>query len=150
MEGLVQTSARLTAKGTFSLVRMPVPVVGDYHHYLISRIIVSMKRFNLIIGVVGSIIFGMTSIVYATNFVPANDSNIQYYGRWDMSNPLHPRYSWPGVFIEVKFTGTSIGIWTNDNFDYFNVYIDGKFQKVFQGDKPGESDYILAKDSDFF
>ncbi len=89
-------------------------------------------------------LFGLTSYLHASTFVPADDPKIQYYGRWDMTDPKHPKHSWPGVYLIVKFTGTSIGIRTDDTANYYNVYIDGKFMNVFHGTQPGEKDYILA------
>jgi lysophospholipase L1-like esterase len=79
-----------------------------------------------------------------TNFIPANNPDIQYFGRWDFSDSLHPEQSWPGVYIVANFSGTSIGIRIDDNVNYYNVYIDNKFYKVFHGDKAEESDYLLA------
>ena len=29
--------------------------------------------------------------------IPANDPNIQYYGRWDFSDPKAPTHSWGDV-----------------------------------------------------
>jgi len=76
---------------------------------------------------------------------PANNPDIQYFGRWDMSDSLHPRYSWPGVYIYAEFSGTAIGVRLTDGTNYFNVYIDGKLQSIFHGTTPGEADYILAE-----
>jgi hypothetical protein len=91
-------------------------------------------------------IFVINSIIYPfpTSFIPANNRNIQYYGRWDFSDSLHPEQSWPGVYICIEFSGTSIGIRIDDNINYYNVYIDQKFYKIFHGDKEEEADYILA------
>lgn len=77
-------------------------------------------------------------------FIPANNPNIQYQGRWDFRDSLNPAYSWPGVAIKVDFNGSSIGVRMNDNNGYYNVTIDGKFYDVFRGDKAGTADYILA------
>jgi hypothetical protein len=76
--------------------------------------------------------------------IPANNPYIQYFGRWDMTDSLHPRFSWPGVYLTAEFTGTRIGIRLKDGTNYYNVYIDGKLQKVFHGTQPGDTDYILA------
>ncbi|MGD1007705.1 MAG: SGNH/GDSL hydrolase family protein [Ignavibacteriaceae bacterium] len=91
-------------------------------------------------------IFVINCIIYPfpTNFIPANDPNIQYIGRWDFSDSLHPEQSWPGVYICAEFSGTSIGIRIDDNVNYYNVYIDQRFYKIFHGDKEEEADYILA------
>ncbi len=103
-----------------------------------------MKRFYNSILMLLVPIIGFSSNLNAVNFIPANNPNIQYYGRWDFSDPLHAKHSWPGTFIVAKFTGSSIGVRTDDNVCYYNVYIDGKFINVFHGDKQGESDYTLA------
>jgi hypothetical protein len=81
---------------------------------------------------------------YSTHFIPANNPYIQYYGRWDRTDSLHPRHSWPGVYLAAEFSGTSIGIRMKDSVNYYNVYIDGKFLKVIHAMKTGEADYLLA------
>ncbi|HTR81045.1 MAG TPA: hypothetical protein VMM58_05385 [Bacteroidota bacterium] len=103
-----------------------------------------MNRFRLLRLTILSQLLGLTSIMAATNFVPANNPNIQYFGRWDMTDSLHPRYSWPGVYIYAEFSGTRVGVRLTDGTDYFNVYIDGKLRGVFHGNNSQESDYILA------
>jgi len=85
------------------------------------------------------------STVQANKFIAADNPNIQYFGRWDFTDKLRPKHSWPGVFIFTEFTGTSIGIRLDDNISYYNVYIDGEFYKVFHGDVNGEHDYTLAQ-----
>ncbi len=84
------------------------------------------------------------TVLVASNNVPANNPYIQYFGRWDMSNPTAPTHSWPGVYIYAEFEGTSIGINTNDNFSYYNVYIDDSLYSVFHGTIGGVSSYSLA------
>jgi len=80
----------------------------------------------------------------AKQFIPANHPDIQYFGRWDMIDPLHPKHSWPGVSLRIKFTGTQIGVRLEDDVNYYNVTIDGEFYRVFHGNQSGESDYTLA------
>jgi hypothetical protein len=87
---------------------------------------------------------GFKSMIYSNNFIPANDPDIQYFGRWDMSDSLHPEHSWPGIYIIARFSGTSIGVRMNDNVNYYNIYLDDKFYGVFHGTKKGEQNYILA------
>ena len=70
---------------------------------------------------------------------------IQYRGRWDRTDALHPKHSWPGVSITAEFTGTSIGVRLADSINYYNVYVDGKMIKVFHGTKAADTDYILAE-----
>jgi len=87
--------------------------------------------------------FGLNNSLHSSNLVPANDPSIQYYGRWDFSNPLAPTHSWPGVYIFAAFEGTSIGISLNDNFSYYNVFIDDTTFIDFHGTGSGISSYIL-------
>jgi hypothetical protein len=77
--------------------------------------------------------------------IPADDPRIQYFGRWDATDPRHPRHSWPGVSIRAEFGGTRIGVRMADGDNYYNVTIDGRQLPVFHGDKPGEADYTLAE-----
>jgi hypothetical protein len=77
-------------------------------------------------------------------FIPADNASIQYFGRWDMTDPLRPRYSWPGVYICAEFTGPRIGVRLLDTTDYFNVYVDGALHGVFNGKGRGGPDYIVA------
>jgi hypothetical protein len=89
------------------------------------------------------IIFG-SGMIHSQNFIPANNPYIQYFGRWDTSDSLHPKHSGSGNYIIVEFTGRKIGVRMDDNSDYYNVYIDSQFRSVFHGSKAGEADYILV------
>lgn len=80
----------------------------------------------------------------AAKLVPASHPYIQYYGRWDLTDSLHPRFSWPGVYIRAEFTGKWTGIRLIDRTNYYNVYIDGRLRRVFHGEAPGEAEYVLA------
>jgi len=102
---------------------------------------------KLLIGlpkIVLPFLIGYNNLLFSANFIPANHPDIQYLGRWDMTDPLQPKHSWAGVYIHVDFTGTSIGVRMADNDNYYNVYIDGKFHNIFHGNQPGETDYVLA------
>ncbi len=92
------------------------------------------------------LLFGSGELMYSSNLIPANHPYIQYIGRWDMSDSLHPRFSWPGVQIAAAFSGTSIGVRLADRTNYYNVNIDGVFRSVFHGTLSGEAEYVLAKD----
>jgi hypothetical protein len=87
---------------------------------------------------------GFNTMLNSAQFVPANHPDIQYFGRWDSTDPLHPKHSWPGVSVYLEFTGTQIGVRLADGVNYYNVYIDGGFRRIFHGKEPGESDYTLA------
>ena len=86
----------------------------------------------------------VNSMVNAANNIPANHPYIQYYGRWDFSDSLAPSHSWPGVYLFAKFEGTSIGVRMNDNYCYYNIFIDGKLLSVFKGNSAGIASYTLA------
>lgn len=83
-------------------------------------------------------------LVQAAVEIPADDPNIQYFGRWDFSDPLAPSHSWPGVYIYAEFQGTSIGVKLNDHFCYYNVFIDGVLRPVFHPSVNGLTTYTLA------
>jgi Carbohydrate esterase 2 N-terminal len=87
---------------------------------------------------------GFSGMAYSTEFVPVNNPYIQYFGRWDVSDSLHPKHSWAGVYIYAEFSGSSIGVRMDDGVNYYNVYIDGKLHSIFHSSKGGENDYILA------
>ena len=84
-------------------------------------------------------------MLISSTFIPADNPFIQYHGRWDRTDSLHPRHSWPGVFITAEFTGTTIGVRLADSVNYYNVSIDGKLIKVLHGTKARDTDYILAE-----
>ena len=96
-----------------------------------------------------SLVFGIfmmaTSTLNSTVFVPANHRFIQYDGRWDFTDSLHPRHSWPGAAVSVDFIGTSIGVRLSDSINYYNVYIDDTLVTVFHGSRSGETDYLLEQ-----
>jgi hypothetical protein len=62
----------------------------------------------------------------------ASDSNFQYVGRIDFSNPDAPRFWAPGVYITAKFLGTSCDVLINDqvlwgkSHNYIEIVVDGK------------------------
>lgn len=90
-------------------------------------------------------VFGFQTMIYSRHILPANNPYIQYFGRWDMTDSLHPAFSWPGIYLCAEFTGTSIGIRIKDSINYYNVYIDGTFHSIFHGTISSDADYILAK-----
>lgn len=89
---------------------------------------------------------GLIRSSHATSFITADNPDIQYSGRWDFSDPLNPRHSWPGIFVVATFDGDTIGVRMRDTINYYDVYIDGKLRGIFHGDMPGDADYILADD----
>jgi hypothetical protein len=82
--------------------------------------------------------------LHAAVEIPADDPNIQYFGRWDFSDPLAPAHSWPGVYIHAEFEGTSIAIRMKDNFCYYNIIIDGTDTLIFHPTNSEIASYPLA------
>ena len=92
------------------------------------------------------LVFSLTAlsgVAFPSSIIPASDPNIQYFGRWDFSNLSAPTHSWPGVYIVAKFEGTSVGISTNDNFSYYNVFIDDTVFIDFHGTNSNVASYTL-------
>lgn len=65
-------------------------------------------------------------------FFEADHTFIQYTGRIDFTNPKLPRFWQPGVYITIKFSGTSCDIILQDevlwgkNQNYLEIVVDGK------------------------
>lgn len=53
------------------------------------------------------------------------DKNIQYIGRIEFSDPMHPVFTYPGIQIRTGFTGTSLDIMCKIRSGYFMAEIDG-------------------------
>jgi hypothetical protein len=100
-------------------------------------------RRNFIIFMLSSFT-GVSNMSYGAQIVAANHPHIQYFGRWDVSDPLRPRHSWPGVYLYAEFTGSFIGARLDDGVNYYNVYIDGRLRTVLHADRIGEAEYALA------
>ena len=77
-------------------------------------------------------------------FVPASDPALLYSGRWERTDPALPKASWPGFSVSTDFQGSSIQVRMNDSGNYFNVEVDGKFQRVVGGKRGSHLTYLLA------
>ncbi len=54
-----------------------------------------------------------------------NDVNLQYYGRWNRSDPSFYAMGWAGAYVDARFTGSSIGVRQRRAIDlYYSV--DGR------------------------
>jgi lysophospholipase L1-like esterase len=84
------------------------------------------------------------SVVQADVLIPASDPNINYYGRYDWSDPAKPAFNWSGNIIEASFPGPLIGMKLTHENGYYDIEIDGVIDTVINcGTK---SDFIFAKD----
>lgn len=82
------------------------------------------SRPALILG--GAILIAMASRASASVTVPADDARIQYIGRFDASDPKHPRCDWPASALRARFGGTSLSVKLSGGKNNYNVKIDGK------------------------
>jgi hypothetical protein len=84
------------------------------------------------------------------HFFAADNSNIQYIGRIDFSNPVKPRFWAPGVYIIANFKGSNCSFIINDEAadghsqNYVEIIIDA--QKISRIQITGKSDTIQAAD----
>jgi len=102
------------------------------------------SRFLSPLLLLSFVLCGGSPAISGMKSIPPNHPFIRYSGRWEFSDSLHPRYSWPGVSISAAFKGTKIGVRLDDHTNYYNVYIDGVSRGVFHPVKQGETDYIVA------
>jgi hypothetical protein len=84
-----------------------------------------MKRFTALISAFA--VLWSTGIACAEVLIRPNNADINYYGRFDMSNAANTvPFNWPGAVIEASFPGPSIGVELSDGgSSYFDVEIDG-------------------------
>jgi hypothetical protein len=91
-----------------------------------------MRKYYLVFIMILIQLCGVHTMAFGKVFVAADHPSIQYYGRWDKTDLLHPKFSWPGVYLCAEFSGTSIGILLRDSTNYYNVYIDGALHSRLQ------------------
>lgn len=83
----------------------------------------------------------MATICNSASLISPNNPNLQYFGRFDFSNPSEVAFEWPGVYIGAAFQGTSCKVILRGN-DLFDVLIDGKPVAVIKS-RP-QTDTIIA------
>ena len=114
---------------------------------MVKRTVTTIKKLCLLVCL------GLMNVCmgqYPTHLIPANDPKIQYIGRIDFINPLAPAFSFPGVSISAKFSGTAIsadfkdyGTGNATSTNYYNIYIDNQFVKALKV-VSSTTNYILA------
>lgn len=67
---------------------------------------------------------------YSEILVPANNTRINYYGRFDLSTPPVAKFNWSGSAIEATFSGPSIGISLTDGQNDYDIEIDSEHYMV--------------------
>jgi hypothetical protein len=71
------------------------------------------------------LLFIVVAPAAAEVFISADNPNINYFGRFDMSVPAAPAYNWSGATIQAAFTGASIGMDLSDGACDYDIEIDG-------------------------
>jgi lysophospholipase L1-like esterase len=66
----------------------------------------------------------------SASYIEVDDPNIEYIGRFDFSRSGIVRFDWPGVQIKAYFSGTYCAIKLKDGNNDYNIFIDGKLNKV--------------------
>ena len=107
-----------------------------YYHRLLCH---SLHRPVILLSILCSLLL-QSKITIAqqnnTSFFAADNSNIQYIGRIDFTNPKLPRFWQPGVYINVKFSGSRCEVILNDeilwgkNHNYLEIVLDGKAKRI--------------------
>ncbi|RLC33361.1 MAG: hypothetical protein DRZ76_04430, partial [Candidatus Nealsonbacteria bacterium] len=80
------------------------------------------------------------TVIYTPN--DPEDPHIQYYGRWDFTDPKNPVGNWGCIYIKTKFQGTSIKMKLNDSGSYFQYSIDGGPMNIISINS--QTEYTLA------
>lgn len=83
------------------------------------------------------------SAILASTVVEPDNENLQFFGRWDFSDPKAPRYDWTGVYVQARFTGTGIGVMLNDSAGIFDVFIDDGFPTLLKCTQSGVRTHAL-------
>jgi hypothetical protein len=102
------------------------------------------RRFIVRWGLASACALTALTRLDASVTVPADHPYIQYFGRWDFTDPAAPTHSWPGVYLSAVFEGTSIGVRLADATCYYNVFIDGELKTILHGDATTAKTYTVA------
>ncbi|QJD96486.1 SGNH/GDSL hydrolase family protein [Mucilaginibacter robiniae] len=84
----------------------------------------------------------------ALKYYKANNSSIHYVGRIDFTNPAKPKFWAPGVYMQVRFSGTSLMMDLNDevlynkNHNYIEIAVDQRVPYRIQ--TTGKSNHIVV------
>lgn len=89
------------------------------------------------------VLWSLPAVVQAT-LVDADHPRIQYLGRVSFLNPKAPAFSWTGVSVRLRFTGSSISVRLRDSFNRYTVLIDGIERAVLEA-RAEQEEYLLAQ-----
>ncbi len=88
-----------------------------------------MRKLILSLGLFLIVLSGFSK----TKFIPANNENFRYVGRFDFSNPKEVKYDWSGVYIQFRFRGSECALRMNDTgHNYYAVFVDDQPAKTIE------------------
>ncbi|MGD0591475.1 MAG: SGNH/GDSL hydrolase family protein [Bacteroidota bacterium] len=70
----------------------------------------------------------------STGVIDADNSCIQYTGRFDFTNPKCVAFDWAGVYIKARFKGTRCSIRLNDQKNEYAVIVDNDAPRLLTTD----------------
>jgi len=91
------------------------------------------------------LVLGIFCCLFSATLIPADNPNINYFGRFDMSTPSAPKFNWSGAVIEAAFPGPYIGFRLSDGYADYDIEIDGKPDTIIRT-KSGVTQYTIATD----
>jgi lysophospholipase L1-like esterase len=76
--------------------------------------------------IIGVLLLPRPEIFAADTLISPDNPGINYYGRFDFSNPKAPRFNWSGSTIEFTVSGAAtVGMEFTDGAGYYDVEVDG-------------------------
>lgn len=84
----------------------------------------------------------------ALKYYKADNPDIHYVGRIDFTSPAKPKFWSPGVYVQVRFSGTSLAVDVNDevlynkNHNYIEIAVDQRAPYRIQ--TTGKSNHIVV------
>jgi lysophospholipase L1-like esterase len=97
-------------------------------------------------GVFAGVTFFSSGAFAADTLISPDDPGINYYGRFDFSNPKAPRFNWCGSTIEFMISGsTTVGMELTDGAGYYDIEVDGALQSTpVYADSWNSKKYVLV------
>ena len=81
---------------------------------------------------------------WSSNFITAADSNFVYMGRVSRTNPGTVAWTYPGVQVICRFTGSSVSMKTNPGSGFYIIQLDDRMPFKVES-KKGEEITTIAK-----
>lgn len=87
------------------------------------------KGWLLAVFFIGAAVLAPERSFAADTLMSPDNPDINYYGRFDFSNPKAPRFNWSGSMIELLVSGsTTVGMELTDGAGYYDIEVDGVVQ----------------------